>query len=167
MRGHTHAIIDGENHAIAECREVGGAAHTHRVLLGCGLTVDVHADREPEQLRTRWHSPEGRAPKKVHCRACEEFAARGELLPEHVQPAHGPTRVTRADIPTGLPCPHEGEQGGKPCGAPLMIRRKDGTVGCTAFGHDFTIPEVLAVSMGLLRRLASAKPGDDLTWGKE
>lgn len=165
MRGHTHATIDNTRHEIASTVAVEGTAHTHRVLLGCGMTVDVHEDNEPEHLRGRWH---GAAASKAvrNCGGCDLYAKRGHMLSEHVEPAHGPHRVVRADISTGLPCPFEGESGGKPCGSPLMIRRKDGSVGCSSFGHDFTIPEVLAVSMGLLRRLATTKP-DDLTWGKE
>lgn len=137
-----HARVDGEVHTIARVVEVDGAHHTHRVHLGCGLTVDIHEARARDDER-------GLDATVATCPDCVAFAADKSTLGTDL--AHTTSITVLADIPTGLPCPVED------CGAPLYIRRKTGTVGCTARGHDFTVPEVLATSMGLLRRLAEGK----------
>lgn len=139
MLDKSHARIDGEVHKITRVVEVDGARHTHRVHLGCGLTVDVHEARARDDER-------GLDADAATCPGC---AAREAGAPTPgLELAHATPNTVLADIPTGLPCP------AVDCGAPLYIRRKTGTVGCTAQGHDFTVPEVLATSMGLLRRLA-------------
>lgn len=170
----THAKIDKAVHLVTKIDEHGeGPGHTHRVHLACGITVDVDiggvrahrlAMRRAEEHESdewarrhrayaagalaagdawdhkRWTDHDAKATCE-HCEAVETGAAEAVTH----ERAHTPPKTVRADTPTGLPCPT--------CGAELRIRA-NGSVACTAQGHEFTVPDVLTSSMDLLRRLA-------------
>lgn len=181
MMGQTHVRIDGQLHRIARVEEAPtGPAHTHRVFLGCGMTVDVDqngkrhteaADRlrdmaakpgadpghaklhlaradqyDAEAVQHAANKSRWCTVPKADCTVCAKFEAGADPV---TIIGHTPHRVTLGDIKTGLPCPT--------CGSDLYIRRRDKTVTCTAQGHDFEVPEVIATSMGLLHRLATGK----------
>lgn len=172
----THAKIDGEAHLITKIEDhADGPGHTHRVHLACGLTVDVDIGGAKAHARSMQRAEEHDSPHHArehlakaeralndgeqwhhdrwvkhdskatcdHCAAVETGAAIS-LTHEN---AHNATRTRFADIGTGLPCPT--------CGAQLYIRRATGKVACHAHGHDFTVDEVLATSMGLLHKLST------------
>lgn len=134
------ALIDGKSHHVISITEANqNSAHSHRVRFGCGLAFDARG-AEPFGERERWDVP------GEPCSRCAAVAA-GHEAP-NVPPTIGPTNTVLADVPTGLKCPIDG------CAGEVMIRRKNNEAACSARGHAYEIPAVLANALRMMERLA-------------
>ena len=140
MRGKTHAKIDGTTHVVAQTTAVDGARHTHRVVLGCGLAVDVHEAGESRLHRERWCNL-----RNASCGGCRDYLEHGTL---NLAPAHTAARTAEADEATALSCPSCGRQ---------LRRRRDHNYAC-ASGHEFAAPELIGhLTAGFESLLAATK----------
>lgn len=91
----------------------------------------------------RWIDRDGAAKGCEHCVAVETGTAEVRL-PEIVK-----REIRLADIPLGISCPQ--------CGTEIRMRRYGKGAACVGEGHHYTIPEVQAVAVALMTRLAKGE----------
>lgn len=119
---HTHVEIDGRIHFVA-CAEVHdeGPRHTHRVHLGCGLTVDtdLHGDRHRAAAQGHRAHARSAAGKNLHSEhaVANEHASAAERASERHAGDHAAAgsrwrrhETPAADCPTCMAV----EAGGEP-----------------------------------------------------
>lgn len=139
MTDPTHARIDNDTHAITAIEAMGDR---ERVRFGCGILIDTQGANWRDE--ERWHDE-----TEATCPGCVDVETHGEA--PHVPGSEAKSITIKGDIPVGLNCHEPG------CGAPLFAKRDSGLVVCSAQGHEFAMPEVLAVSMSLIQRLAKGE----------
>lgn len=123
--------------------EAATLARDEAIAAHAAAHVSIHAHRKAPARPKRWLKHTQVAPVVSTCAECVAVEAGTAQPRTH---AIAPGKTIEADIPTGLSCVL--------CQSPLLMRRTDNTVACTSYGHEFTIPEYLETSMGLLRKLA-------------
>lgn len=93
---HTHVEIDGRIHFVSSAETHDeGPRHTHRVHLGCGLTVDtdLHGERHSEVARDHRAHAHAAAGKRHHAEhaIANEHASAAERAAEHHARDHAAT----------------------------------------------------------------------------
>lgn len=164
----THATVDGKKHKIAKIEEhLDGPAHTHRVHLGCGMTIDVDiggvkkakiwADRAEEVLAQGHHrihkenmEHHKNALKNGHTWKHErwhhlgdEKAADCEACAAHENGAdpvvHDPAHNPAKTVQADIPTAINCPQ----CGYKIYKRRSTGEYACCGSGHVFDIADLM------------------------
>lgn len=166
----THVTIDGAMHKIARIAEhADGPAHTHRVHLGCGMTVDIdvggakalarakerlgHVMAEPDPAVRAHHAP-------YHQKMIDEAALKAEPLDGgrwHVGAKAADCEACEA-YEAGAPAVIPGLGHTPPttrladietgiacpkCGTKIYKRRDGEQFACSGAGHAFTGPELM------------------------
>lgn len=166
LNGKTHVTIDDSVHKIARVEvHAEGPAHTHRVHLGCGTTIDVDLGGTKARARSLQRAGHVFAEKnleahRMHMKAAEDAMTNAEPLEggrwlsgvkasgcpgcvAHeggaaavVMPlGHTPSTTVESDIETSVACPN--------CGSRIYKRRKGGQFACSGQGHEFSAAELM------------------------
>lgn len=170
----THVSLDGAVHKIARVEEaLDGPGHTHRVHLGCGMTVDVDINgvRAHARALERLGHVQGERNLslraihvELHTKAAAEAVKLGETWASARWMGTGPAvgcpncqLMESGAPPRQMPLNHTAPttreadiNTGVPCpkcGSLVYKRRYPGPkeleFGCTAQGHEFTGPELM------------------------
>jgi hypothetical protein len=124
----SHVYVDGKLHKIARIDEHDdGPRHSHRVWLGCGLSIDVQEPHFDTQDRWKKHDY-----KVADCESCSshEYGAPAVEHPTLVNP----TKTVAADIETAISCPK--------CSGKVYLKRNE-VFACSSHGHEFTPVELM------------------------
>lgn len=85
---HTHVVVDGKVHKIARVEEHSdGPGHTHRVHLGCGITVDTDLNGSRNAARAEEHRARANA-----------AVGRGHDHEGHAESGHATAAARRARV---------------------------------------------------------------------
>lgn len=171
---HTHVQVDGRIHLVVSVEaHDDGPRHTHRVHLGCGLTVDADVGGRRHEHAADEHRSKA---KDAGRRGAEAEKAIAEA---HARSAsvgarrHSEDRRWKKLDGTGADCPrcaeveagaaHEPQNLGHTaprtveadratgircpsCSGEIRKRRSNGSFACTGGGHEFEAAELLALT---------------------